>query len=110
MKEERLLAIWVCGSSEGSLENKPLAVSICIRLLVTTNVSPVVEGERQGAHQSLLYYHSLCSILEGVERDSVPFVDFHPDHQVILTMNINRRWDVLVWILIINTQVSIHIA
>ena len=32
------LAIWACGSLEGGPENKPLAVSICIRLLVTTKV------------------------------------------------------------------------
>ena len=38
------LAIWACGSSEGSLENKPLAVSICIRLLVTTKVWPCGRG------------------------------------------------------------------
>ena len=38
------LAIWACGYSEGSPENKPLAVSICIRLLVTTKVWPVGRG------------------------------------------------------------------
>ena len=38
------LAIWACGSSEGSLEKKPLAVRICIRLLVTTKVWPGGRG------------------------------------------------------------------
>ena len=43
------LAIWACGSSEGSLENKPLAVSICIRLLVTTKVWPGgIGGKKSG--------------------------------------------------------------
>ena len=32
------LAIWACGSLDGSPKNKPLVVSICIRLLVTTKV------------------------------------------------------------------------
>ena len=41
------------------------------------------EGARQVAHQSLQYYHSLSSILEDVERDFVPFVDFKSDHLVI---------------------------
>ena len=77
------LAIWVCGSSEGSPEKKHLVVSICFRLLVTTKVWPGGRGGKTSGHQSLLYYHSLCSILEGVEQDSVPFVDFHPDHRVI---------------------------
>ena len=38
---------------------------------------------RQVAHQSLQYYHNLYSTLEDVERDFVPFVDFHPKHHVI---------------------------
>ena len=35
------------------------------------------------AHPSLLCYHTLCSMLGAVERDFVPFVDVHPEHQVI---------------------------
>ena len=38
------LVIWASGSPEGSPEKKPLAVSICIRLLVTTKVWPVGRG------------------------------------------------------------------
>ena len=40
------IVIWACGSSEGSPENKPLAVSICIRLLVTTKVWPGGRGAK----------------------------------------------------------------
>ena len=43
----------------------------------------VVKGAIQVAHQSLLYYHSLCSFLEDVERDFFPSFDFDPDHQII---------------------------
>ena len=39
-----ILSIWACGSSEGSPENKPLAVSIFIRILVTTKVWPGGRG------------------------------------------------------------------
>ena len=42
----------------------------------------VVEGARQMAHRSLLYCHSLCSILGAVERDFVPSVGVHPKHRV----------------------------
>ena len=42
----------------------------------------VVEGARQMAHRSLLYFHSLCSILRAVERDFVPFVGVHLAHRV----------------------------
>ena len=35
------------------------------------------------AHWSLLYCHSLSSILGDVERDFVPSIGFHPEHQVI---------------------------
>ena len=38
------LAIWASRSLEGCPENKPLALSICIRLLVTTKVWPVGRG------------------------------------------------------------------
>ena len=38
------LVIWACGSSKGSLENKPLAVIIYIRLLFTTKVWPGGRG------------------------------------------------------------------
>ena len=34
------------------------------------------------AHQILLCYHSLCSMLGAVERDFVPSVGVHPEHQV----------------------------
>ena len=34
------------------------------------------------AHPSLLYYHTLCSILGAVERDFVPSVDVHLEHRV----------------------------
>ena len=34
------------------------------------------------AHLSLLYYHTLCSMLGAVERDFVPSVDVHPEHRV----------------------------
>ena len=44
----------------------------------------MVEGARKVAHCSLLYCHSLCIILEDVELDFVPFVDFHPEHRVII--------------------------
>lgn len=43
----------------------------------------MVKGKIQVAHRSLVYCHSLCSILEDVERDFVPFVGFHPEHRVI---------------------------
>ena len=75
------LAIWACGSLEGSPENKPLVVSICIRILVPQRCGLVVEGARQVAHPSLLCYHTLCSILGAVERDFVPSVDVHPEHR-----------------------------
>ena len=44
----------------------------------------MVEAARLVSHQSLQYYHNLCSILEDVERDFFPFVDFHQDHRVII--------------------------
>ena len=34
------------------------------------------------AHPILLCYHSLCSMLGAVERDSVPSVDVHPERRV----------------------------
>ena len=34
------------------------------------------------ARPNLLCYHSLCSRLGAVERDSVPSVDVHPEHRV----------------------------
>ena len=34
------------------------------------------------AHPSLLCYHTLCSMLEAVERDFVPSVNVHPEHRV----------------------------
>ena len=34
------------------------------------------------ARPNLLCYHSLCSMLGAVERDSVPSVDVHPEHRV----------------------------
>ena len=34
------------------------------------------------AHPSLLYYHTLCSILGAVERDFVPSVDVHPERRL----------------------------
>ena len=34
------------------------------------------------AHPNLLCYHSLCSMLGAVERDSVPSNDAHPEHRV----------------------------
>ena len=34
------------------------------------------------ARPNLLCYHSLCSMHGAVERDSVPSVDFHPEHRV----------------------------
>ena len=34
------------------------------------------------AHPNPLCYHSLCSMLGAVERDSVPSVDVHPEHRV----------------------------
>ena len=34
------------------------------------------------AHRSLLFYHSLSSILGAVERDFVPSVGVHPEHRV----------------------------
>ena len=42
----------------------------------------MVEGERQVAPQSLLYYHSLCSMLGAMVRDFVPSVGVHPEHRV----------------------------
>ena len=33
------------------------------------------------AHQSLLCYHSLCSMLGAVEWDFVPSVGVHPEHR-----------------------------
>ena len=62
------------------------------------------------AHPSLLCYHTLCSVLGAVERDFVPSVDVHPEHRVTLTMNINRSWNVLVLILIIDSQIMIHVS
>ena len=44
----------------------------------------VVEGERQEAHQSLLYSKSLCSILEDVYRHFVPYVCFLLENRVII--------------------------
>ena len=76
------LAIWACGSSEGSPENKPLAVSICIRLLVTTKVWPVGRGGKTSGPSEFLCYHTLCSMLGAVERDFVPSVGVHPEHRV----------------------------
>ena len=35
------------------------------------------------AHRSLLGFHSLCSMLGAMERDFVPYVDFHPEYRVI---------------------------
>ena len=50
------LAIWACGSSKFSLENKPLAVSICIRLLVTTKVWPGGRGGKtSGPSESAIF-------------------------------------------------------
>ena len=34
------------------------------------------------AHPSLLCYHTLCIMLEAVERDFVPSVDVHPERRV----------------------------
>ena len=34
------------------------------------------------AHQSLLCYHCLCSMLGAVERDFVPSIGVHPEHWV----------------------------
>ena len=34
------------------------------------------------ARPNLLCYHSLCSMLRAMERDSVPSVDVHPEHRV----------------------------
>ena len=35
------------------------------------------------AHPSLLWYHTLCSMLGAVERDFVPSIGVHPEHRVI---------------------------
>ena len=42
----------------------------------------MVEGERQVSHQSLLYCHSLFSILGVMEWECVPSIGFHPEHRV----------------------------
>ena len=34
------------------------------------------------AHPSLQCYHTLCSMLGAMERDFVPSIDVHPEHQV----------------------------
>ena len=48
-------AIWVCGSSKVSPKNKPLAVSICIRLLVTPKLWPGgKEGKTSGPSESAM--------------------------------------------------------
>ena len=70
----------------------------------------VVEGARKVDHLSLLYCHSLCSILGAVERDFVPSVSVHLEHQVTTDHEHQPELDILVWIIIINTQVSIHVA
>ena len=44
----------------------------------------MVEGARKVVHRSLLYCHSLCSILGDVERGSVPSVGSHPEHRVTI--------------------------
>ena len=60
------LAMWVCGSLEGSLENKPLAVS----------------RGKTSARWSLLCCHSLYSMLRAVEREFVPSVGVHSENRV----------------------------
>ena len=77
-----IVAIWACGSSEGSPENQPLAVSICTRLLLPQMCDLVVEEVGQVARRSLLCYHSLCSMLGSVGRDFVPSVGVHLEHRV----------------------------
>ena len=62
------------------------------------------------AHRSLLCFHSLYSMLGAVERDFVPSVGVHLGHWVTTDHEHQRSWDVLVWIIIINSQVSIHVV
>ena len=69
-----------------------------------------VEGARQVAHPSLLCYHTLCSMLGAVERDFVPSVDVHPERRVTSDHEHPLDLGCSVWILIIYSQVSIHIA
>ena len=54
-------SIWECGSFDGSFTNKPLGVSIYIRLLVNTNVFYGVEGVRQEVHKNQWFSHCFYS-------------------------------------------------
>ena len=75
--------MWACGSSKGFPENKPLAMSIYIRLLVNTKVWPFGRGGKMNGHQSLRYFHSPYSTLEGVEREVVSVFHLPHKYQVI---------------------------
>ena len=69
-----------------------------------------VEEARQVAHPSLLCYHNLCNMLGAVERDFVPSVGVHPEHRVTTDHEHQPELGFRVWNIIIDSQVSIHVA
>ena len=70
----------------------------------------MVEGERPVAHQSLLYCQSLYSIFGDVEQGSIPSIGYHPEHRVTTDHEHQPELGFLVWNIIIDSQVSIHVA
>ena len=59
----------VCGSSNGSPENKPLVISIYIKILVTTNVYLGGRGVGQEVYWNLQCSHYPYSNPEVVEQE-----------------------------------------
>ena len=51
------LTIWACASSDSTHKNNPLAVSICIKLIVTANVCPRGRGVGQEVHHNMHRSH-----------------------------------------------------